>query len=231
MARRVNMHLDEEFAAQIEAQKPKSLALAAFCALLIEQALDPLTGGSRLPAYCVGAGTSSNLQTKAQPANEADSDESTSTGLPEFEKSFLPGDVLGDGVGRGLSGGPPRKPPFKFSVPADLDWCRDKLETFWREGKSGKKSKHAAALLFSGLRSIAEKYGEKVVLEQLELATAKGFDNITLKNYEQFGVARRNTAATPAQPEHKHPAAREFRNGRFVDEDGPTTNPALEGLF
>jgi hypothetical protein len=40
MARRVNMHLDEAFAAQIEAQKPKSLALAAFCALLIEQALD-----------------------------------------------------------------------------------------------------------------------------------------------------------------------------------------------
>ena len=40
MARRVNMHLDEAFAAQIEAQKPRSLALAAYCALLIEQGLD-----------------------------------------------------------------------------------------------------------------------------------------------------------------------------------------------
>ena len=40
MARRVNMHLDEAFAAEIERHKPKSLALAAFCALLIEQALD-----------------------------------------------------------------------------------------------------------------------------------------------------------------------------------------------
>ena len=40
MARRVSMHLDEAFAAEIERHKPKSLALAAFCALLIEQALD-----------------------------------------------------------------------------------------------------------------------------------------------------------------------------------------------
>ena len=40
MARRVNMHLDEAFAAEIERHKPKSLALAAFCALLIERALD-----------------------------------------------------------------------------------------------------------------------------------------------------------------------------------------------
>ena len=202
MARRVNMHLDEAFAAQIEAQKPRSLALAAYCALLIEQSLDTarqgLTGVAKLPAYCVGAGTSSNLQTKAQPANEADSVESASSGLPEFENSFPPVDVLGDGVGR-ESEGTPRKPPFKFAVPVDLDWCRDELETYWREGKSGKKSKHAAALLFNGVRSIAEKYGERVVLDQLELATAKGFDNLTLRNYEQFGVAPRNTAASPAQ--------------------------------
>lgn len=57
MARRVNMHLDDDFAAEIERQKPKSLAMAAFCAYLIEQALENLTGGSKLPAYCVGAGT------------------------------------------------------------------------------------------------------------------------------------------------------------------------------
>ena len=40
MSRRINMHLDEEFAETIELHKPKSLALAAFCALLIEEALD-----------------------------------------------------------------------------------------------------------------------------------------------------------------------------------------------
>jgi hypothetical protein len=40
MARRVNMHLDDDFADCIELHKPKSLALAAFCALLIEEALD-----------------------------------------------------------------------------------------------------------------------------------------------------------------------------------------------
>lgn len=40
VSRRVNLHLAEEFAQQIEAQKPRSLALSAFCAYLIEQALD-----------------------------------------------------------------------------------------------------------------------------------------------------------------------------------------------
>ena len=205
MARRVNMHLDEAFAAQIEAQKPRSLALAAYCALLIEQALDPLTGVAKLPAYCVGAGTSSNLQTKAQPVNEASDDSLASTGLPEFEELSSPqGSFLGDGVGRESEGtprqGPSLKvgpPPFKFVVPPDLDWCKEPLLTYWKEGKSGKKSKHAAALLFNGVRSIAEKYGERVVLDQLELATAKGFDNLTLKNYEQFGVMHKT--ATPAQ--------------------------------
>ena len=40
VSRRVNLHLAEEFAQQIEAQKPRSLALSAFCAYLIEQSLD-----------------------------------------------------------------------------------------------------------------------------------------------------------------------------------------------
>jgi hypothetical protein len=40
VSRRVNLHLAEEFAQQIEAKKPRSLALSAFCAYLIEQALD-----------------------------------------------------------------------------------------------------------------------------------------------------------------------------------------------
>ena len=63
MARRVNMHLDEEFAARIEEKKPKSLALAAFCALLIEQQLDKvdiLT--ERAPASVVSSSSSSSKE-------------------------------------------------------------------------------------------------------------------------------------------------------------------------
>jgi hypothetical protein len=183
----LNFQVPDDLLHRIDSVKPNYLDRKGFLCLLLDQAL---TGVSKLPAYCVGAGTSSNLQTQADPPNEASSAELPSFSLPEFVDGFPPRADLGDGVGR-ESEGTPRKPPFTFSVPPDLDWCRDQLLTYWKEGKSGKKSKHAAALLFSGLRSIAEKYGEQVVLEQLELATAKGFDNITLKNYEQFGVPAR----------------------------------------
>ncbi len=40
MAQRVNLFLDDDFANDIKARKPKSLSLSAFCALLIEQSLD-----------------------------------------------------------------------------------------------------------------------------------------------------------------------------------------------
>lgn len=40
MAQRVNLFLDDDFANDIKAKKPKSLSLSAFCALLIEQSLD-----------------------------------------------------------------------------------------------------------------------------------------------------------------------------------------------
>ena len=34
------MHLDDDFAELIKAQKPRSLSLSAFCALLMEKGLD-----------------------------------------------------------------------------------------------------------------------------------------------------------------------------------------------
>lgn len=40
MAQRINLFLDDGFAEEIKAKKPKSLSLAAFCAFLIEQSLD-----------------------------------------------------------------------------------------------------------------------------------------------------------------------------------------------
>jgi hypothetical protein len=229
------VEIDDAVLAKVDASCPKYLSPTGFVNLLLDQAL---TGVAKLPAYCVGAGTSSNLPTKAQPTNEANDDSLASKGLPEFEElSSPPLSFLGDGVGRESEGtprqGPSLKvgpPPFRFVVPPDLEWCKEPLLTFWKEGKSGKKSKHAAALLFGGLRSISEKYGQAVVLEQLELATAKGFDNITLRNYEQFGVATRKPGASPAQAEMKHPAYKVFTAERGFD-DGPTTNPMLEDLF
>jgi len=119
---------------------------------------------------------------------------------------------------------------FVFSVPPSLDAVRQELTTFWKEYKAGRKSRAAAALLITGCQNLLDKYGEQVLREQIELASANNWQSITLKGYEQFGLPRRPGNA-PAQPEYKHPAARVFQGGRFVDEDGPTTNPVLEGFL
>ena len=120
---------------------------------------------------------------------------------------------------------------FAFSVPDDLAWCKPKLTEYWRDYKAGRKSKPAASTLINGLRKIAEKYGQQVALDQLELACAYNWENITLANYERFGLPVRKGSGGPVEPQTKHPASREFRNGRFVDEEPPATNSALAGLI
>jgi hypothetical protein len=194
MARRVNMHLDEEFAAEIERHKPKSLALAAFCALLIEQALD-----------------------KAVTLTErATADPRTS------------GDAIASGVSKAVSSSSKTlKPIVSMSLPAELEPEAELIREFWKL-KKGSKGETAWKLLTGELLKIRSKHGNTVMREQLELAINGKWQGITLRNYENFSAPKGNT---PAQPEHKHPAARVFQGGRFVDEDGPTTNPALEGLF
>ena len=89
MARRVNMHLDEEFAARIEEKKPKSLALAAFCALLIEQQLDGVdTLTERALASVVSKSSSSSSskeETSKRNKNKAVKSRKSTEATPEFE--------------------------------------------------------------------------------------------------------------------------------------------------
>ena len=87
MARRVNMHLDDDFAAEIERHKPKSLALAAFCALLIEKGLDsPITLGE--PSTKGEGSTSSSKAVKAVTTSKKISNKSFSLSLSaELEPS------------------------------------------------------------------------------------------------------------------------------------------------
>jgi hypothetical protein len=66
-----------------------------------------------------------------------------------------------------------------------------------------------------------------VVRQQIELAINGKWKGITEANYTRF-LPKGNT---PTQPESKHPSAREFRNGRFVDEAPPATGAVLDGLF
>jgi hypothetical protein len=112
---------------------------------------------------------------------------------------------------------------LRGELPPDLSPFTPLIKEFWRL-KKGSKGETAWNLLISQLGKIRAKYGAQVLEEQLQLGINGKFTSITLSNYEKFG---RNTT-TPAQPETRHPAAQVYTAKDF---DGPTTNPALEGLF
>ena len=69
----------------------------------------------------------------------------------------------------------------------------DLIEEFWR-AKKGRRSDRSWVLLLNGLTAIQAAYGDRVVREQLELGAANGWSNITLANYEKFGLPQRNTS-------------------------------------
>jgi len=117
---------------------------------------------------------------------------------------------------------------FLFSVPEDLSDFKADLLEYWREHKSGKKTQAAASILISGCRKIKEQYGDKALAEQLELAKGYGWENITLKNYERFGLqSRKGYTAAQEQP-NNHPASRVFTAADF---DMPNPDNPLNNLF
>ena len=161
MARRVNMHLDEEFAAQIEAQKPKSLALAAFCALLIEQALDTsctlterATADPRTSGDAIASGVSKavllevNESIKKQP-------------LEKKAKSQKPKDAFSARV---------VSPDL---VPADLLDCQQLLPEWWAV-KKGVRSEGVWNRVCGKLRG----WSPELRREALERAIASGWGDV-----------------------------------------------------
>ena len=90
-------------------------------------------------------------------------------------------------------------------VPPSLSEHTDLIRAFWK-AKAGSKSDAGWKLLMTELGKIQDKYGAKVVADQLELATAQRFKGISLRNYEQYGIG---TKAAAKEPEHRHPAYRD----------------------
>ena len=114
----------------------------------------------------------------------------------------------------------------KGDLPSELVPFADLIAEFWK-GKKGSKGETALNLLITNLSRIHAKYGADVVKEQLQLGiSAKTWNSITLTNYERFALK----GPTAAQPQVKHPAAREFRNGRFLDEP-EASGGVLDGLL
>lgn len=184
---------DEKFLERLRQHKPATLSLSSFLGYCAEKYLDSLDSVVSLPAYRVGSEDTICV-------DDSVSNEQKHTQGKAPKKDFQTVSLIEerdgekeDGVGRESEGNPrkeeKRKGVFVFakSIPSELEWCRKELLEFWNE-KGGKKSQQAGTYLCNQLIKLAEKYGERVVLDQLELATAKGFDSISVRNYEMFGL-------------------------------------------
>ena len=79
------------------------------------------------------------------------------------------------------------------SVPPALHPHEDLITAFWKT-KQGSKTDAGWKLLMTELGKIQDKYGDRVVRDQLELAAANRWKGVSLKNYEQFGL---NTFGQP----------------------------------
>ena len=117
---------------------------------------------------------------------------------------------------------------YQFLVPDSLDWCQGDLTTYWKEAKTGKKTEHAAKRLFLEIEKIATNYSQSIALEQIALATANGWESITLINYERFGLAP-NVSKQTKEPEPLHPAYKVFKAPE--QRQAPTTNPVMQSLL
>lgn len=226
MPRAVFLRLPDDLVEDLERFCPRTLSLTTFCAYLIELGIDRDT---RLSAYHVGAGNTGNPPTKVQPSNEDQKLTLQASTSSEIEPS--PPDnfrFLGDGVGKGESeGGTPRKPLSLIrEIPDALEPFTDLIEEFWRV-KKGSKSSNAWALLMTELQKINASYGKERTEEQLQLGINGLWKGITMRNFQRFETPSKGASK---EPEHRHPASRVFTAEKGF-EDGPASNPALEGLF
>ena len=156
---------------------------------------------------------SQKANNQEQPAQRSDSDATAAS-----EKLHPPVSLVGEATQR------QEKKAFEVAeLHPELETVRD---TFVRFGKvkKGDRGQHGAKLAATGLRKIGEKYGWQVAHDQLDLAVNNRWAGISLSNYEKF-----LPKAAAKEPEHRHPASQVFTAKDF--DNGPTTNPALEGLF
>tara|TARA_Y100001951_G_scaffold104960_1_gene118846 strand:+ start:305 stop:931 length:627 start_codon:yes stop_codon:yes gene_type:complete len=201
--------LDQGVIERIERLKPDYLSLTAFCSLILDQHIKAQLANSQRNDYI-------HFQD-----NEI-LEQEESTGLDGWHQPSS----HEKGLRETISTDKPKQKNYQFSIPDNLLWCQDELTKFWKEGKKKNKTENAANFLFMQLNKIKKAYGKETVLEQLELATAEGFQSITLNKYEQF---KPNPATPKQEPEPKHPAYKVFKAPDPSEES--TTNEILKDLI
>jgi hypothetical protein len=194
-------------AEMLEDQRPRSLPTATFCAFLIEQGLDR--------AFTLGLPSAAGSPSKAVISSSTEEKELKPKKNTRVRELTTPRDREENPRAQRDPFSRKQLPPD--AVPVELADCAELLQEFWFV-KKGTRSERAWNRLINKLRT----FSEKDRLEALQAACNAGWADV----YEPKPPL---INGKPAQPELKHPAAREFRGGRFVDE--PTTNPALENLF
>ena len=94
----------------------------------------------------------------------------------------------------------------KDLIPFDLSNYAEKIEQFWKV-KTGVKSEASFNLLIKNLSELHKTYGDKIVIDQIDLAIAGGpkgpWSNITVRNYDIYRL-RNNQKAEPAQTGQAH---------------------------
>ena len=185
----VTVRLTPEQSHWLESQCSQFHKKSAVIRDLIDSAMQGVDTSTKLPAYRVGAGYSSNLQTKAQHENEADQASASHIQPPSknFENPSPSVSQGGDRVGMESEEGKSKGRSWSKEFRPNLQCHADLIMQFW-DAKAGAKSKAAWELLQTELTKIQEKYEDRALITQLELGAANRWKSVTLKNYELFGI-------------------------------------------
>ena len=110
-------------------------------------------------------------------------------------------------------------------IPEKLQDFDQQIRDFWKV-KKGSKNKTAWTRQMTQLIAILDKYGPRVLGEQLDEGALKGtWQAITLKQYEQWGTGKPGAIEAPHTA---HPASKVFKAS---DLDWPErTHPLMESL-
>ena len=92
------------------------------------------------------------------------------------------------------------KEKVKRLVPEDLEKFKDYMNEFWKV-KKGSKSEFSWKIQIAECRKIKDKYGDKVLTEQLKAGVlAGGWKGLSLSNYERINNINNGTTATQNEP-------------------------------
>ena len=214
---------------------PKYLSVTGFLNLILDQHLRDHCGGSRLPTCRAGAG--GRVEDISQSSPQLPTHHTTDFKAVHQLSEISPVSHTAVAVEEGESEGKEEETQTTITspkgnrlvVPDNLKPHETLIREFWAS-KKGRKSQVAWKLLLTGITQIQDKYGDRVVPQQIMEAINGNWKGITLRGYEQYGRPKPKPA-WQQQDEIKHPASRVFTADRGFDDDEPVVNSFLKDVL